>query len=687
MREIIGISNGWKFAMLDAEDVLEFAKDNLVWEEITLPHTWNAMDCVDVSSIKDYKGNSYLRGIGVYFNHIVFYRETYEGKQIYLEFEGANTVTEVYINGVYVGKHEGGYSAFRFNITDYVKLDEDTFIIVKVDNAETTYIAPLASEGDFTKFGGIYRDVNIIAVNGVHIDLEDYGADGVYISYEVSEDLKSVEIITVVKIANETDKKVEGKLETVFCDGEENIILTMRGEVSIKAFSVESVELKGRIYNPHLWNGLKDPYLYKVMTSVLNNGKIVDELSISTGLRSYSVDNNTFYLNGEVYSIHGVNYHQDSYENGWAMDDRQRIRDYDVMLNMGVTAVRMAHYQHDKFEYSLCDETGILVYSEIPLINRSKSKEFKIDWNKFCGNIKQQLVEMIRQNFNHPSVILWGISNELYDVDDDTCKLYKELCSLAKLEDRSRMTIYADNTASNSTDKRSKDTDLIGYNRYDGWYYSKLGDMSKWIGEKIAQNNYKPACISEYGAGGAVSHHMEEPNQKDIVADGTPHYEEYQATFHEETWADIASSGKVWGSFIWCMFDFASHSRVEGDTLGINDKGLVTRNRLIYKDAYYFYQSIWSHSNTLHITSSRMINRANLIPEVKIYSNALMVELFVGNENVGVVKAQDLDSYHNTVFKFENVYIDKGIKNQVRAVATYSDGTTKDEMVQWVGVG
>jgi beta-galactosidase len=325
--------------------------------------------------------------------------------------------------------------------------------------------------------------------------------------------------------------------------------------------------------------------------------------------------------------LRGVNYHQDSFENGWAMTDSQRERDYAMITEVGANAVRMAHYQHCRHEYEICDREGLIVWSEIPFINRSVCGDKTSPAPKLAENLKQQLTEMIRQNYNHPSVFFWGISNELYDVDKITCKIYNELVSLAKSEDKSRTVIYADNVASSETFGRSAKTDAVGYNRYDGWYYSNFGGMSKWIKEK-QQIDSRPTCISEYGGSGAVSQHMDNPTQRDIDPNGTRHWEEYFSLLHEETWADISSMNSIFGSFIWCMFDFSSAGRTEGDTVGQNDKGLATRER-VPKDAFYFYKSAWSESPVVHITSKRFVKRPHEVPEVKVYSNAVSAELFV----------------------------------------------------------
>ncbi|MFT4144218.1 MAG: glycoside hydrolase family 2 TIM barrel-domain containing protein, partial [Mobilitalea sp.] len=342
----------------------------------------------------------------------------------------------------------------------------------------------------------------------------------------------------------------------------------------------------------------------------------------------------------------------------------------------------LPHYQHNQYEYELCDREGYVVWSEIPLINRATLGKETVPTKAFSNNIKQQLIEMIKQNYNHPAVFFWGISNELYDVSKETTVLYNELCKIIKEEDPSRISIYADNVASNEVRKRSLAADAVGYNRYDGWYYTRLGDMDTWVNNKISLDS-RPTCISEYGAGAATTQHMDNVEKKDIKTNGTPHFEEYQSIYHEEAWVDIKSMKSVWGSFIWCMFDFASDARVEGDTQGQNDKGLVTRDRKIYKDAYYFYKSLWNKENMVYITDRRFTERSKTVPEVKIYSNAVKVELFVNGKSYGVVKRSDLDINYNNIFKYKKIILKNGIDNIIKAVATYSDGTISEDIVKW----
>lgn len=689
-------NEGWKFNKLaDGTELNVAAIDTSTWEAVTLPHTWNAIDGCDgyantvvesdgTVGAADRNENSYYRGLGGYRKEYTFSSQDYEGKKIYIEFEGANTVTTLYVNGTKVGEpHKGGYSAFRYDITDYVVLDEVNVMAVTVDNSRTTDIAPLDREGDFTKFGGIYRDVAIVAVDYVHIDLMDFGADGVYVTAKNITG-QSADTNIEVNITNDSLQVQNVSIKAEICDAEGKIVANAEIAADVKEGETSAVSIDLPLNNPHLWNGVTDPYLYSVNVS-LSAENYNDSKSVPIGYRSFSIDNKEgLLLNDTKYEVYGVNYHQDSFENGWAMTDVQRDRDYAIMGDMGVTAVRMAHYQHDEYEYDICDKEGYIVWSEIPLINRTTLDKETIPTEAFCKNIKQQLMEMIKQNYNHPSILFWGISNELYDVSGEVKGLYTELCNIAKEEDPSRMTIYADNVASTDTRTRSEAADAIGYNRYDGWYYSILGDMDVWVGNMMKLDS-RPTCVSEYGAGAATTQHKDNVQKKEIKVNGTPHYEEYQTIYHEVSWADICSLENVWGSFIWCMFDFASDSRVEGDTEGQNDKGLVSRDRTIFKDSFYFYKSIWNEENMVYITDRRYTTRNKDVPEVKVYSNADTVELFVNNISYGVVEHAGPAENNNTIFKWVNITLTKDVENEIKTVATYSDGTTGEDDVTWVG--
>lgn len=685
--------DSWKFLKLTKKEGLsELAVeasdfDDSTWESITLPHTWNDKDGSDGRSGVDEGGENYYRGLGGYRKTYCFSSESYSGKKVYLEFEGANTVTELFVNGQSAGIHEGGYSAFRFDITDFIRLDEDNVITVKVNNAPTEYIAPINIQGDFTKMGGIYRDVSLIAAAPIHIDLMDYGSSGIYVTPK-SITKESADIDITVKLKNELDEAQNVTVKAEILDSEGAAVSTTEVSEELKAKSGGSVSLFQKLTNPALWNGIKNPYLYTAKVTVLQNDEVLDGYLQNFGIRTYDIDSEKgFFLNGEYLDLHGVCYHQDSYENGWAMTDEQRKRDYAMMLDMGCNSVRMAHYQHDGYEYDLCDRLGMTVWTEIGLVNAMSGDETDAlaIADGFVENTKQQLTELIRQNYNHPSVIVWGISNELYQMSDEIFDIYTELNALANAEDDTRLITFAD--AQFWGKFLELPADVVGYNRYFGWYKEagRVERFGEWLDDYHQNREERPVCVSEYGGGAAISQHKDNIDwRKDIDPWGERHYENYQSQMHERIWAQFSERQYLWGKYIWCMFDFASDGRQEGDTKGQNDKGLVTRER-VEKDSFYFYKSVWNDEPMLHITEKRFTNRPCEVPLVKIYSNAEKVELFVNGSSCGTVERQSLDSLYSTVFTWKNISIKIGVENEIKAVAYFSDGSTIEDTAVWIG--
>lgn len=654
-------NEGWSFAKLKDSD-------NGSWENVMLPHTWNRDDCATGAS---YDGEKYYRGVGVYRKE--FTLDSF--RRLFIEFGGANTITELYVNGAPAGRHEGGFSAFRFDITEHVRIGENS-LEVRVDNSPTGYVAPITDQGDFTKMGGIYRNVYLIDAAPLHIDLTDYGSSGVYITPEnITE--SSADINITVKLANYTDTDRGITLSAAVYD--DNSEEKTSVEISVpagKTAAAVTVPLK----NPRLWRGRKDPHLYSAKITLLENGVELDEKTVRFGVREYNIDpNEGFFLNGEYLDLRGANYHQDSYENGWAMSNEQRERDYKIMADMGCTSVRMAHYQHDEYEYELCDRLGITVWTEVGIVNKMSPDES--DSHKlpvgFAENAKQQLIELIRQNYNHPSVIVWGISNELHQMTDEIFALYEELNALAKAEDKTRLTTFADNQFWGRF--LELPTDVVGYNRYFGWYKDAgvAEKFGEWLDSYHGIRDKRPICVSEYGGGGAISQHKDNIDWlEDIDPWGERHYENYQSRLHEMVWEQLSQRKYLWGKYVWCMFDFPSDGRNEGDTKGQNDKGLVTRER-VKKDAYYFYQSVWSAEPMVHLTEKRFTPRAALVPQVKAYSNADNAELFVNGASMGKLGG-------GSVFVWENVQLKTG-ENDIEVKSVFPDGTVLNDTVKWTG--
>lgn len=673
MRTEIELNNGWRFAKIyDLEisenDAVTPEFDDCSWEKICLPHTFNATDSVT---------SSYYKGLTCYRRDLELSTK-YKGKALYIEFGGANTTAKVFVNGFFAGKHDGGYSAFRINITNYVHYDRKNQIAVLVDNSPTNYIAPITEQGDFTKMGGLYREVKLIAAEPVHIALEDSGSCGVYITpHNITSDSADIDVLIKLDSANYIEAKAvifapDGKPVAEMCGHTESDRLTLSKKISA----------------PQLWDGVNSPCLYRAEVTLFYEDKATDMVSENFGIRTYHINpEDGFFLNGKSYPLHGVNYHQDSFESGWAMTNIQRERDYGIIRDMGCNAVRMAHYQHCSQEYSLCDDFGICVWTEIGIINKMSPDESErhILADGFAENAKQQLIELIRQNYNHPSIILWGISNELHQMSDEIFALYQELYELACKEDNTRLKTYADNQFYGRF--LQLPTDVVGYNRYFGWY-KEAGDaehFGEWLDLYHNSKEKRPICISEYGGGGALTQHKDSIDWlNDIDPNGAHHYENYQSQLHEIVWRQFSARKYLWAAFVWCMFDFPSSGREEGDTIGQNDKGLCTRER-IPKDAYFFYRSVWSSEKTIYITERRHNVRPCNVPFIKIYSNAQSVELIVNDRSLGIIKRSELSNSNDTVFVWNNVNINKNEKNTITAKATFDDDTIKYDKVCWYG--
>lgn len=618
MRTYEYINSGWRFSKvggLPEGRQTEPKSDDSGWELVELPHTWNAADCTGVSSRAPEYSEGYYRGAGCYRRKVKLPHEQYHGKHVFIEFAGANTTTVLFVNGKKAGVHVGGYSAFRFDITKLVRPGADNQFTVYVSNATSEFVAPIGDCGDFTKMGGIYRAVRLIAVDKLRIALRDNGSSGVYITAKPEAD-GGAEVRVLVKLENDSAEEKNATVRVTISGGAANIQREAKLTIAPGEASAEfSLKLPGA----HLWDGVRDPFLYSAKIAVLSGGTALDGVTEQFGVREFSIDREKgFFLNGKHTPLHGVNYHQDSPRAGWAMTNKQRERDYAVMRDMGCNAVRMAHYQHASEEYALCDKLGMCVWTEIGIIGKlcpGEPAEPQLS-REFADSAMQQLTELIAQTYNHPSVMFYGMSNEIYQMSDSIHSLYEQM--------------------------------------YD--------------------------YISENGGGGAISQHKDNVNWlTDIDPNGERHYENYQSRLHEQIWAQIGSLDYLWAKLIWCMFDFPAAGRREGDTAGINDKGLCTRER-VPKDAYWFYRSVWNSEKTCRLTEKRFTERPANVPEVRAYSNAERTELLLNGNSLGFGKVPD--TRLPTVFVWKDVKLRPG-KNDLLLRAFYSDGTVLEDGASW----
>ena len=620
-RETKIINNDWKFRF--SHQVEKNSE-----KRVDLPHTWNAQDITNGKL--DYK-----RGIGNYSKKLVF-NPSWKDKRVFIKFNGANSVADIFFNGKHIGEHKGGYTSFIIELTDKIDWSKDNTILARINNAERLDLMPLV--GDFNFYGGLYRDVELIATEPVSISLFDYASDGVYIEQNsVTKDEAKINVRTL--LTNPFDKQKKAKINISIFDGDK-LICQEEKKVTIKANEKkqnESVSLL--IKKPHLWNGKKDPFMYSVNVSLYIDDKKVDEVIQPMGLRYFSVDpNKGFFLNGEHLTLKGVCRHKDRPEIGNAIRKEHHQEDIDIMNEMGANAVRLSHYPQDKYFLNLLDKHGYIVWSEIPFVGPGgyEDKGY-VNSESFHANGKEQLKELIRQNFNHPSICFWGLFNELKENGDNPVEYIKELNQLSHNEDNTRPTT----AASNQDGNLNFITDLIAWNKYDGWYGATPKTLATWLDKMHKQNPQLKIGISEYGAGASIYH------QQDILKQPVPnsfwHPENWQTYYHIKNWEIISARPFVWGSFIWNMFDFGAAHRTEGDRLGINDKGLVTFDRKVKKDAFYFYKANWNKEDAMiHISGKRSTNRTKAETEVIIFTNQKQVTLFLNGKEIATKEADNL---------------------------------------------
>jgi beta-galactosidase len=652
------LDHGWRFIRQDVPNAQSLHFSDSHWQSVTLPHTWNNLDGQD-------GGGNYYRGPGWYRKHFSI-SSWQKGKSYFLRFEAASLVADVYVNGQHVGQHKGGFSAFCFDVTNVVHAG-DNLLAVRVDNARDPAVPP--QSGDFTICGGLYRDVHLLVLNPVSINPLDDASPGVYlVQKRISQNSAQIHLITKLRNIYATDQSAQ--VRCTIKDADQNQVTQTFSNVTIPANGTADALADISINQPHLWNGVTDPYLYYATIDVLHNDKVVDRIVQPLGLRYYSVDpNNGFALNDGHYWLHGVDVHQDFYNRGWAITPKQIDQNYRLIREMGVTAVRLAHYQHPDYEYSVCDRLGIVVWAEVALVNRIN------DTPDFSDDTKQQLRELIKQNFNHPSICFWSLYNELGfrgPRNIERWKLVAELNDLAHQLDGTRLTTAA--TMQDADHPINWIMDITGFNRYFGWYKETLDSWPTALDAIHAAYPNRAIAVSEYGAGASVHQHEVYPTTHPNT-EGWWHPEEWQGIFHEHAYAAMQDRHWLWGTFAWCMFDFASDGRKEGDQPGRNDKGLVTADRKIRKDAFYFYKANWNDDPFVYITSKRFNPRPPGATTLKVYSNCGVVELFLNGQSLGRKTGVD------HVFTWPNVNLPEG-KCIVRAVGQQDERTYKDG-VKW----
>ena len=639
MREITKIMKGWEFTGPDGTTTT-----------VDLPHTWNARDGQD-------GGNDYWRGTCIYRTHFAAPQFNTASHQVWIQFDGVNASAHVVLNGSPVCNHDGGYSTFRANITELLR--DENELTVEVDNSKNNRVYP--QKADFTFYGGIYRDVSLMVVSKNHFTLDYFGGPGIRITPTVQGADASVQVTTW--------HDGEGEVSIELLDAAGNTVATGKGP-----------DITLTIFNAHLWNGVKDPYLYSCKARLVVNGTVEDETTTRFGVRSFKVDpKKGFFLNGKSYPLHGVSRHQDRKGLGNAITREMHDEDMALIKEIGANTIRLAHYQHDQYFYDLCDEVGMVVWAEIPYISEHMPNG--------RGNTISQMKELIIQNYNHPCIVCWGVSNEITISTKDKKDMldnHRQLNDLCHEMDKTRLTTLACYAMCGPFNRSAHITDMVSWNLYLGWYVPGFILNDLWMGFFHLCFPNRPFGYSEYGAEGMPNLHSTHPHRGD-------HTEEYQAKYHEYMLRCFKRHPWMWATHVWNMFDFAADARDQGGEPGMNHKGLVTFDRKTKKDSFYLYKAWWSDEAFVHICSKRFVERTGSTATVKVYSNQSTVALYVNGNKVGEQTGEHVFTFKvplNGELHIQAVAGDRTDESVIRHVDTpnpeYKLHKTKSKSANWV---
>ena len=639
MREITKIMKGWEFTGPDGTTTT-----------VDLPHTWNARDGQD-------GGNDYWRGTCIYRTRFAAPQFDTTSQQVWIQFDGVNASAHVVLNGSPVCNHDGGYSTFRANITELLR--DENELTVEVDNSKNDRVYP--QKADFTFYGGIYRDVSLMVVSKNHFTLDYFGGPGIRITPTVQGADASVQVTTW--------HDGEGEVSIELLDAAGNTVATGKGP-----------DITLTIFNAHLWNGVKDPYLYSCKARLVVNGTVEDETTTRFGVRSFKVDpKKGFFLNGKSYPLHGVSRHQDRKGLGNAITREMHDEDMALIKEIGANTIRLAHYQHDQYFYDLCDEVGMVVWAEIPYISEHMPNGRE--------NTISQMKELIIQNYNHPCIVCWGVSNEITISTKDKKDMldnHRQLNDLCHEMDKTRLTTLACYAMCGPFNRSAHITDMVSWNLYLGWYVPGFILNDLWMGFFHLCFPNRPFGYSEYGAEGMPNLHSAHPHRGD-------HTEEYQAKYHEYMLRCFKRHPWMWATHVWNMFDFAADARDQGGEPGMNHKGLVTFDRKTKKDSFYLYKAWWSDEAFVHICSKRFVERTGSTATVKVYSNQSTVALYVNGNKVGEQTGEHVFTFKvplNGELHIQAVAGDRTDESVIRHVDTpnpeYKLHKTKSKSANWV---
>ena len=635
MRIVENLNDGWRFKKGCSLKVTRG------WERVCIPHSYNAHDGQD-------GGNDYFRGKATYVRTVAR-PSVPESYSMFIKFDAVNSCAEVFADGKKIAVHAGGYSAFIVDVTNcFNKATRSFELAVVADNSHNDAVYPQSA--DFTFYGGMYRDVHLIAVPETHFAYGAYAALPLVFFTKLSEDKKDAVVFCTAHVAHA--EKSDAVQFTLF---------DANGVVAVEAYAPAQEHTETQIFlqDAHVWHGIDDPYLYTVSAKLVRHNEVLDEVSAQLGVREFFVDaEKGFYLNGKRYPLRGVSRHQDMLGKGNALLASDHERDIALLMELGANTVRLAHYQHSEIFYTLCDRAGLVVWAEIPFISVMSAARAAHE------NCRTQLHELILQNYNHASICFWGIENEI-TIGGEVAGLYENLVNLnelAKSLDSTRLTTLAQVTMLPPASRLNKITDIISYNHYFGWYFGAMEDNEIWFDKFHAAYPDRAIGISEYGCEGIVSWHSDAPECKDYT-------EEYQARYHEHMAKIIDERPYLWATHVWNMFDFGCDARDEGGVQGRNNKGLVTFDRAIKKDSFYVYKAYWSKTPFVHIAGRRYAARPYSAMSVKVYSNAHRVALFVNGK-----KFAEQEGAH--IFTFDNV----PLENEYTTISAETSGAPRDSV-------
>ena len=660
-RKVESFNSGWSFKKAPAEKELAInaPKWDKGWSEVEIPHTWNAKDM-------QVQANSFYEG-AAYYKKQYFFPAELKDKRVFLRFEGVGSCAEVFVNGMLATSHKGGYSAFACEISPLLKAGEENEIIVKADNKSRPDVIPV-NHNLFGVYGGIYRPVWLVVTEPCNISVTDCASPGVYVTQKnVSK--KQADVKVKVKLDNGTLQPVPVTLQNTIYDQEGKQVATHSQSFELSAQGEQAYESSFTIKKPTLWQGRENPYLYKVVSRLIKDGQVIDEMVQPLGLRKYEiVAGKGFYLNGEKYPMYGVTRHQDWWGLGSALKNENHDFDLATIMDVGATTVRFAHYQQSDYLYSRCDSLGLIIWAEIPFVNRVTGQE--------AENCRNQLREMIRQSFNHPSIYVWGLHNEVYQPHQYTKELTQSLHDLANTEDPDRYTVSV-NGYGHMEHPVNLVADIQGMNRYFGWYEKKIQDIKPWVENLEKEYPHQKLMLTEYGADANLNH------QTEYLGDALNWTKEfYPETFatktHEYQWSVIAAHPYIIASYLWNTFDFCAPMWVRGGVPARNMKGLVTFDRKIKKDSYFWYKANWSKEPVLYLTQRRNWDREKKETSVTVYSNIGTPKVYLNGKELTGIR----EGYTPVHYIIDNITLDMG-KNIVKTVVV-KDGKTYEDEIEWV---